>query len=356
MVRIQCVIEYHWMTKIAPEPEALIVKITTQAEAAHTRDALYQKPMITKEEVLYTRYPNPAHQKEVYQDTIGVLRNLQGEIQYLKEKKKASEIVQTGINDLREVCKMLHQENIIPILGSSLKGNTPHARIETGWQIRHVNLPPDSIDYEKEITLNVVVDGWLLSNILIDTGAEVNVLTLDVWVQMGRPPLQLSSNVLFMENRTKATPIGVLKDASITIQGAKFTVDFEVLALVEVDSFPSFLGCPQCYVNNVDLRFNKGYIIFENKEERFVIPLTDGKSTPYGEPLSEEDLNKIYVCVIHDPEVNEPSKEGIIQWEDSHFISDTMIITCDNWAHGTYELVGCKVKSTVTCKNGLHFV
>ncbi|KAH9320087.1 hypothetical protein KI387_021856, partial [Taxus chinensis] len=123
---------------------------------------------------------------------------------------------------------------------------------------------------------------------------EVNVLTLDAWVQMGRPPLQPSSNVLFMANRTKATPIRVLKDASITIQGAKFTGDFEVLALAKSDSFPALLGHPWCYANNVDLRFNKGYISFENKEERVIIPLTDGKSTPYVEPLSEEDLNRIY--------------------------------------------------------------
>ncbi|KAH9313717.1 hypothetical protein KI387_022344, partial [Taxus chinensis] len=74
-------------------------------------------------------------------------------------------------------------------------------------------------------------------------------------------------------------------DASITIQGAKFTGDFEVLALAEVDSFPDLLGRPWCYTNNADLRFNKGYISFENKEERVKIPLTDGKSMPYVEPL-----------------------------------------------------------------------
>ncbi|KAH9318041.1 hypothetical protein KI387_019810, partial [Taxus chinensis] len=124
--------------------------------------------------------------------------------------------------------------------------------------------------------------------------AEVNVLTLDAWVQMGRPLLQPSSNVLFMANKTKATPIGVLKDAFITIQGAKFTGDFEVLALAESDSFPTLLGHPWCYTNNVDLRFNKGYINFQNKEERVIIPLTDGKFVPYVEPLSEEDLNRIY--------------------------------------------------------------
>ncbi|KAH9304358.1 hypothetical protein KI387_008762 [Taxus chinensis] len=120
---------------------------------------------------------------------------------------------------------------------------------------------------------------------------------------MGRPPLQPSSNVLFMANQTKNTPTGVLKDASITIQGAKFTGDFEVLALTEADNFPALLWRPWCYTNNVDLRFNKGYISFESKEERVIIPLTDGKSTPYVEPFSEDDLNRIYVPVIRDPKI-----------------------------------------------------
>ncbi|KAH9298842.1 hypothetical protein KI387_030524, partial [Taxus chinensis] len=57
-----------------------------------------------------------------------------------------------------------------------------------------------------------------------------------------------------------------------------------------------------------------------------------------------------------DPEVNEPSKEGILQWEDSHSISDTMSISCKNWAHGTYELVGHEVKNVVTCKNGFRSI
>ncbi|KAH9301301.1 hypothetical protein KI387_012884, partial [Taxus chinensis] len=58
-----------------------------------------------------------------------------------------------------------------------------------------------------------------------------------------------------------------------------------------------------------------------------------GSSAPYVEPLSEEDLNRIYVRAIWDPEVLEPSKEGILQWEDVYSISDTTSISCDNWAH-----------------------
>ncbi|KAH9300099.1 hypothetical protein KI387_011682, partial [Taxus chinensis] len=72
-------------------------------------------------------------------------------------------------------------ENIIPVLGIWLKGNTPHVSSETRRKILHENILPHSLDYDKEITLNAVVDGWLLSNILIDTGVEVNVLTVDAW-------------------------------------------------------------------------------------------------------------------------------------------------------------------------------
>ncbi|KAH9311967.1 hypothetical protein KI387_027002, partial [Taxus chinensis] len=91
-------------------------------------------------------------------------------------------------------------------------------------------------------------------------------------------------------------------DAFITIQGAKFTGDFKFLALVKAGNFPVLLGCPWCYKNNSDIRFNKGYISFEKKEEWVVIPLIDGKSVPYTELLGEEVMDRIYVCSIRDLE------------------------------------------------------
>ncbi|KAH9328697.1 hypothetical protein KI387_000805, partial [Taxus chinensis] len=62
---------------------------------------------------------------------------------------------------------------------------------------------------------------------------EVNVLTLDAWHQMGRPTLQPSLNVLYMENKTKVMPISVLQDVAITIQGAIFTGDFKLFVLTK---------------------------------------------------------------------------------------------------------------------------
>ena len=47
------------------------------------------------------------------------------------EQNKASDKVQTDMDDLRDVCNILHQENIIPLLGNWLKEKTPHAITET---------------------------------------------------------------------------------------------------------------------------------------------------------------------------------------------------------------------------------
>lgn len=112
---------------------------------------------------------------------------------------------------------MLRKENIIPLLGSWLREKVLCTIGECERQVLHANLPPHSLDYDKEIMLNVVIDGWLLSNILINTGVEVNVLNLDTWIQMGRPELKPSLNVLYMEKKTKVMPIDILKDVTITI-------------------------------------------------------------------------------------------------------------------------------------------
>ncbi|KAH9291082.1 hypothetical protein KI387_044653, partial [Taxus chinensis] len=65
------------MPKMEVEFEALQVKITTHDEVAYTKEALQKKPTITKEEVIHARYPDSAYQKEVYQKTMEILRNLQ---------------------------------------------------------------------------------------------------------------------------------------------------------------------------------------------------------------------------------------------------------------------------------------
>ncbi|KAH9291009.1 hypothetical protein KI387_044138 [Taxus chinensis] len=296
-------VDTQWMPRVTRDAGLEPILVTTRAEAARTKEIPRQKIPVSREEVVHGKYPDPAHQKEVYQDTMDVIWSLQGEIQCLKEQSRREEQRRKVEVPKDDLDKVKERE------GTTRRRSAREACLAC-------KPSPHSLDYDKEITLDAVIDGWLLSNILIDTGAKVNVLTFGCMAWMGRPALQPSSNVLYMANKTKAFPIGVLKDATITIQGAKFSGDFEVLALAEADNFPALLGRPWCYKNNVDLRFNKGYISFENKEERVIIPLADGKSTPYTEPLGEEVLDRIYVRSIRDLEIIHPT-DGVIQFEDA---------------------------------------
>ncbi|KAH9307003.1 hypothetical protein KI387_011407, partial [Taxus chinensis] len=50
---------------------------------AHARGGKCQgsKNLVSREEEAHGKYPDPVHQKEVYQDTMDMIRSLQGEIQ-----------------------------------------------------------------------------------------------------------------------------------------------------------------------------------------------------------------------------------------------------------------------------------
>lgn len=62
-----------------------------------------------------------------------VIQSLQGEIQCLKEKSMREEqerrvkVQKDDLDEVKEVCKMLRQENIIPLLGSWLREKVPCA-------------------------------------------------------------------------------------------------------------------------------------------------------------------------------------------------------------------------------------
>ncbi|KAH9300045.1 hypothetical protein KI387_011628, partial [Taxus chinensis] len=69
--------EDQWMPKLALDPELVPMKITTQLKQCVPGRLCNRKPTITKEEVLHAKYPDPMHQKEVYQETMEVIQNLQ---------------------------------------------------------------------------------------------------------------------------------------------------------------------------------------------------------------------------------------------------------------------------------------
>ncbi|KAH9292668.1 hypothetical protein KI387_042146, partial [Taxus chinensis] len=75
-----------FMPTVMSNPELEPILVTPYAKAACTREIPKQRPLITREEILHGKYPDLTYQKEVYQETMEVIRSLQGEIQCLKEQ------------------------------------------------------------------------------------------------------------------------------------------------------------------------------------------------------------------------------------------------------------------------------
>ncbi|KAH9296231.1 hypothetical protein KI387_039819, partial [Taxus chinensis] len=98
--------DIQWMPQVTRDEGLEPVLVTTRAEATHAREVPRQKNLVSREEVIHGKYPDPTHQKEIYQDTMDVIRSLQGEIQCLKEKSRKEEQgrrVEAQKDDLDEV-------------------------------------------------------------------------------------------------------------------------------------------------------------------------------------------------------------------------------------------------------------
>ncbi|KAH9330125.1 hypothetical protein KI387_002233, partial [Taxus chinensis] len=52
-------VDSQWMPRVARESKLEPVLMTTQVEATHTEEIPKQRPLITREEVMYGKYPRP---------------------------------------------------------------------------------------------------------------------------------------------------------------------------------------------------------------------------------------------------------------------------------------------------------
>ena len=103
---------------------------------ACTREIPRHKNLLSREEVVHGNYLDRACQKEVYQDTMDVIQSLQGDILCLKEHSRREEqgrrdeVPRDDLHEVKELCKMLRQDNIIPFLGEWLREKVPCTREE----------------------------------------------------------------------------------------------------------------------------------------------------------------------------------------------------------------------------------
>ena len=76
-----------------------------------------------------------------------------------------------------------------------------------------------------------------MTDIILDLGSEVNVLTKKTWEQMGKPTLEWSPIQLRLANQQKIVPLGRFPSVPVDIDGVSTLSDFEVIEIID-DSNP----------------------------------------------------------------------------------------------------------------------
>ena len=82
-----------------------------------------------------------------------------------------------------------------------------------------------------------------MTDIILDLGSEVNVLTKQTWEQMGKPTLEWSPIQLRLANQQKIVPLGRLPSVSVDIDGVNTLAEFEVIEIIDDSNpYPALLG------------------------------------------------------------------------------------------------------------------
>ena len=89
----------------------------------------------------------------------------------------------------------------------------------------------------REIRLHAQIGEYDMTDIILDLGLEVNVLTKQTWEQMRKPILEWSPIQLRLANQQKVVPLGRLPGVPVYIDGVSTLVDFEVIDIND-DSNP----------------------------------------------------------------------------------------------------------------------
>ena len=82
-----------------------------------------------------------------------------------------------------------------------------------------------------------------MTDVILDLGSEVNVLTKQTWEKMGKPTLEWSPIQLRLANQQNIVPLGRFPSVPVDIDGVSTLVDFEVIEIFDDrNPYPTLLG------------------------------------------------------------------------------------------------------------------
>ena len=97
-----------------------------------------------------------------------------------------------------------------------------------------------------------------MTDVILDLGSEVNVLTKQTWEQMGKPTLDWSHIQLRLANQQKIVPLGRFPNVPVDIDGVCTVAEFKVIEIIDDSNpYPSLLGIEWEMANAVVINLKK---------------------------------------------------------------------------------------------------
>jgi hypothetical protein len=125
-----------------------------------------------------------------------------------------------------------------------------------------------------EFRLNANIGYFIIGDIILDLGSEVNVLPKKTWEDMGELALRYSPIQLKIENQHRVVPIGIFKGIPTDLYGVCTMDDFEVIDIVyKTSPYTTLLGLDWNFDNRSIINLKTRKMIFGSVQYRVIAPL-----------------------------------------------------------------------------------
>jgi hypothetical protein len=193
------------------------------------------------------------------------------------------------LDELRNVCvkiPLLQAIKDIPIYTKEIKElcSKKTNKIRKDPPTIHVignlaGLMSNTISIEKYVDpgipmVTITINNFSISKTLIDLGAAINVMTLEMMRHLNLQNLRPTTTVLELADRSKVVPEGILEDITVSLDSWEYPVDFLVLQpKSNLGGHPLILGRPWLATTDAFIGCRTGNMIISHGTERKQITL-----------------------------------------------------------------------------------
>ncbi|XP_056857918.1 uncharacterized protein LOC130507222, partial [Raphanus sativus] len=172
-------------------------------------------------------------------------------------------------------------------------------------------VPPQSLpklESQGKFTLSCSLGTITMNDALVDSGASVNVISLEMVKSLGIESMEPNTSSLMFGDSSSTTPIGLIKDFPLKIGACTIPIDLTVLKMTTEKRVPLILGTPFLTTVGACIDFPNKKVTLLNVNRAVSYPIQSPIDVGYcgtitcEEPSIEKTQAKVVV----------PEKEGLI--------------------------------------------